>query len=267
MPDQSELYTHRSGRTGRAGKKGISIALITPKEKGKLRPIEGKINKKFEQKEVPNGKEICEKQLFSLIDKVHDIDINEKEISGFLPDIYKKLEGLERDELIKRFVSLEFNQFLSYYENTRDLNEDGSNVRERSSDDSFTRFFINLGKTDDLNPARLIGLINENISKNNVEIGQIEILKNFSFFEIDKNFGDDILKGLGNAEFNNRKVIVEVTTKPKPSGGRKRNGFKKSSSGGRNFKEKTGFKGARREGGFKEKSSSDRNFKSRRRSR
>jgi len=267
VPDQSELYTHRSGRTGRAGKKGISIALITPKEKGKLRPIEGKINKKFEQKEVPNGKEICEKQLFSLIDKVHDIDINEKEISGFLPDIYKKLEGLERDELIKRFVSLEFNQFLSYYENTRDLNEDGSNVRERSSDDSFTRFFINLGKTDDLNPARLIGLINENISKNNVEIGQIEILKNFSFFEIDKNFGDDILKGLGNAEFNNRKVIVEVTTKPKPSGGRKRNGFKKSSSGGRNFKEKTGFKGARREGGFKEKSSSDRNFKSRRRSR
>ncbi len=267
VPDQSELYTHRSGRTGRAGKKGISIALITPKEKGKLRPIEGKINKKFEQKEVPNGKEICEKQLFSLIDKVHDIDINEKEISGFLPDIYKKLEGLERDELIKRFVSLEFNQFLSYYENTRDLNEDGSNVRERSSDDSFTRFFINLGKTDDLNPARLIGLINENISKNNVEIGQIEILKNFSFFEIDKNFGDDILKGLGNAEFNNRKVIVEVTTKPKPSGGRKRNGFKKSSSGGRSFKEKSGFKGARREGGFKEKSSSDRNFKSRRRSR
>lgn len=266
VPDQPELYTHRSGRTGRAGKKGISIALITPKEKNKLRPIEGKINKKFEQKEVPNGKEICEKQLFSLIDKVHDIDINEKEIKDFLPDIYKKLEGLERDELIKRFVSIEFNQFLSYYENTRDLNESDSNVKaSRSDDSSFERFFINLGKADDLNPARLIGLINENIQKRDVEIGQIEILKNFSFFEIDKNFKDAVLEGLGNAEFNNRKVIVEVTTKPKSQGVRKRGNFK-SSTESRGFKEKEGFK-ERRVGGFKEKAGQDRNFKSRRRSR
>jgi len=134
LPDQTENYTHRSGRTGRAGKKGISIALITNKEKGKLHPIERKINKKFEHKQVPNGKEICEKQLYSLIDKVHDIDINEKEIKDYLPDVYEKLEGLDREELIKRFVSLEFNQFLSYYENARDLNGDDSKAKGRSSD-------------------------------------------------------------------------------------------------------------------------------------
>ncbi len=232
LPDQTENYTHRSGRTGRAGKKGISIALITNKEKGKLRPIERKINKKFEHKLVPNGKEICEIQLYSLIDKVHDIDINEKEIKDYLPDVYQKLEGLDREELIKRFVSLEFNQFLSYYENARDLNGDESKERGRSGDDSFTRFYINIGKMDDLNPARLIGFINENLKKRDVEIGQIEILKSFSFFEIDKNYRDDVLEKFKNTEFNNRNVIVEVTTKPKSRG---RNRDKRSfGSGDRN---------------------------------
>jgi ATP-dependent RNA helicase DeaD len=218
LPDQTENYTHRSGRTGRAGKKGISIALITNKEKGKLRPIERKLNKKFEHKQVPNGKEICEKQLYSLIDKVHDIDINEKEIKDYLPDVYNKLEGLDREELIKRFVSLEFNQFLSYYENASDLNGDDSKAKGRSSDDSFTRFYINLGKMDKINPAKLIGFINENLRKRDVEIGQIEILKSFSFFEIDKNYRDDVLEKLKNTEFNGRDVIVEVTNKPKSRG-------------------------------------------------
>jgi len=229
LPDQTENYTHRSGRTGRAGKKGISIALITNKEKGKLRPIERKINKKFELKQVPNGKEICEKQLYSLIDKVHDIDINEKEIKDYLPSVYEKLEGLDREELIKRFVSIEFNQFLSYYENSHDLNGDSSKERGRSSDDSFTRFYINLGKMDNLNPAKLIGLINENLKKRDVEIGQIEILKSFSFFEIDKNYRDDVLEKLKGAEFGGRNVIVEVTTKPKSRG---RNRSKRSFGGG-----------------------------------
>ncbi|MCK5638405.1 MAG: DEAD/DEAH box helicase [Flavobacteriaceae bacterium] len=229
LPDQTENYTHRSGRTGRAGKKGISIALITNREKGKLRPIERKINKKFELKQVPNGNEICEKQLYSLIDKVHDIDINEKEIKDYLPSVYQKLEGFDREELIKRFVSLEFNQFLSYYENSNDLNGDSSKESRRSSDDSFTRFYINLGKMDDLNPAKLIGLINENLNKRDVEIGQIEILKSFSFFEIDKNYRDDVLEKLKGSEFGGRNVIVEVTTKPKTRG---RSRSKRSFGGG-----------------------------------
>ncbi|MEN8186967.1 MAG: DEAD/DEAH box helicase [Bacteroidota bacterium] len=229
LPDQIESYTHRSGRTGRAGKKGNSIAIITNREKGIIKQIERKINKKFEQKMVPNGKEICERQLYNLIDKVHDIDVNEKEIKDYLPDVYQKLEGLDREELIKRFVSLEFNQFLSYYENARDLNGDDSKDKGRSTDENFTRFYINLGKMDKINPAKLIGIINENIRKRDVEIGQIEILKSFSFFEIDKNYTDKILESFKNATFGNRNIIVEVTTKPK---GRGRSRSKRKSFGG-----------------------------------
>lgn len=216
LPDQTENYTHRSGRTGRAGKLGISVAIITSKERGKLKPIERKIKKDFVQKQVPSGKEICEVQLFKLIDKVHDIEVNEKEIKDYLPDIYEKLHELDREELIKRFVSIEFNQFLSYYENSRDLNNnDEAQSRKRPGDESLVRFYINQGKMDDLTPARLIGLINECLRKRDVEIGQIEILKSFSFFEIDKDFTQDVLEKMNEAQFNNRAVIVEVTSKPK----------------------------------------------------
>jgi ATP-dependent RNA helicase DeaD len=218
LPDQIESYTHRSGRTGRAGKKGISIAIITNKEKGTLAQIERKIKKKFEAKKVPGGKEICTRQLFSLIDKVHDIEINEKEIKDFLPDIYQKLEGLDREELIKRFVSLEFNQFLSYYENAPDLNGDSSRSRTRSDDESFTRFYINLGKIDNVNPSHLIGLINEKLRERNVEIGKIEILNNFSFFEIDRNYTDKTIESFKNFKHKGRKIFVEIAEKPKSRG-------------------------------------------------
>ncbi len=234
LPDQAENYTHRSGRTGRAGKNGISIAIITGKERNKLSPIERKIKKKFVQTKVPNGKEICEIQLFKLIDKVHDIEVNEKEIKDFLPDIYTKLEELDREELIKRFVSIEFNQFLSYYQDARDLNNDDKPDRKRAGDESLTRFYVNLGKMDDLTPARLIGLINEHLKKRNVEIGQIEILKSFSFFEVDKNYADDLLETLNGAEFNNRRVIIELTAKKKGGGrsSRSSRGFGRKDTGG-----------------------------------
>ncbi len=239
LPDQIESYTHRSGRTGRAHNKGISIAIISNKEKRILGPIEKKIGKKFVEKQVPNGEEICGKQLFKLIEKVKTVEVNETQIEGYLEGIYTQLEGVDREELIRRFVSIEFNQFLSYYENSQDLNGDDSRERRRSSDENFTRFYINLGKMDDLNPARLIGLINENLKERNVEIGQIEILKNFSFFEIDKKVADQILKTFTNVEFEGRAVIVEVTTKPKSSSrgrDRKRGGFgggRRSSGGSR----------------------------------
>ena len=149
-------------------------------------------------------------------DKIHDIEINEKEIKDYLPDIFEKLHELDREELIKRFVSIEFNSFLSYYQDARDLNNnDAPSDRKRPGDDSLVRFYVNQGKMDDLTPARLIGLINECLKKRDVEIGQIEILKSFSFFEIDKNFTQDVLEKMNEAEFNNRSVIVEVTSKPK----------------------------------------------------
>ncbi len=244
LPDQTENYTHRSGRTGRAGKEGISIALITNREKGKLRPIENKIGKKFIQKQVPNGKEICEKQLFKLIEKVKDVEVNEEQINPYLEGIYAQLKDIDHDELIRRFVSIEFNQFLSYYEGAEDLNGDDSRERRRSSDENFTRFYINLGKMDRLNPAKLMGLINENLNKNDVEIGQIEILKSFSFFEIDKAYTDKIEDAFKNAEFDGRAVIVEVTTKPKQRRNRSKRRFGSGERRGGN-----GFSGRRKSSG------------------
>ncbi|WP_457615580.1 DEAD/DEAH box helicase [Lutibacter sp.] len=225
LPDQIENYTHRSGRTGRAGREGISIAIVTSREKSKLHPIERKIGKKFVKTPIPTGKEICQNQLFKLIDKVHDIEVNETEINDFLPTIYEKLEGLNREELIKRFVSLEFNTFLSYYENAPDLN-DSEQMRsdsrgKRRNDENMTRFFINIGRKDKLNPSRLIGLINEQEIGKNIEIGQIEILDTFSFFELDKNYENDTIDAFQNnqPEFSGRSVNVEITKKQRSGRG------------------------------------------------
>ncbi len=224
LPDQIENYTHRSGRTGRAGNQGISIVLINKKEKGKITPIERKIKQKFEQKMIPTGDEVCQKQILHLIDRVKTIGVNESEIEGFLPNIYEKLAGLDREELIKRFVSLEFNTFLSYYENAQDLNDlskDSGGKSGKGSSENMTRFFINLGRKDKLNPARLIGLINDQNITEALDIGAIDILDTFSFFEVDKNFEQQTLEAFAQnqPEFSGRDVNIEITKKEKPTGG------------------------------------------------
>jgi ATP-dependent RNA helicase DeaD len=122
LPDDSEVYIHRSGRTGRAGKSGISIAIIHTREYGKIRAIENKFKLKFTKELVPTGKDICSKQLYSLIDKIEKVDVDEKQIGPFMPAIYEKLEWLSREELIKHFVSAEFNRFLTYYKHATDIN-------------------------------------------------------------------------------------------------------------------------------------------------
>ncbi|TXD49060.1 DEAD/DEAH box helicase [Polaribacter sp. IC073] len=246
LPDQIENYTHRSGRTGRAGNKGISIVLVNGKEKGKLRPIEKIIQKKFVEAKVPSGKDICQNQLMSLIDKVVNIEVNESQINEFLPSIYEKLETLNREELIQKFVSLEFNTMLAYYENAKDLNDLSSrdNSRARTENENMTRFFINIGRKDNLNPGKLIGLINEQNIGDKVEIGSIDILDTFSFFEIDKNFEDKTLEAFSSnqPDFDGRSVNIEITKKERSGGGRR--GGKKPFA----KKEGGGF-GRRREGG------------------
>jgi ATP-dependent RNA helicase DeaD len=255
LPDQIESYTHRSGRTGRAGKEGISIAIVTSREKSKLHPIERLIGKKFVNTPVPTGKEICQNQLFKLIDKIHDTKVNENEIADFLPTIYEKLEDLDREELIKRFVSIEFNTFLSYYENAPDLNDSehmrGTDSRgKKRNDENMTRFFINIGRKDRLNPSRLMGLINEQQIAKNVEIGQIEILDTFSFFELDSNYEKETIAAFQNndVEFDGRTVSVEVTKNQRTGTGKAGNKRKKDkkqpvdfSSFGRKRTNKAGF--------------------------
>jgi ATP-dependent RNA helicase DeaD len=259
LPDQIENYTHRSGRTGRAGNTGISIVLVNGKEKGKLRPIEKIIQKKFTEAKVPSGKDICQNQLMSLIDKVVNIEVNETQINEFLPSIYEKLEGLDREQLIQKFVSLEFNTLLAYYENAKDLNDLSSkdNSRARTENENMTRFFINIGRKDNLNPGKLIGLINEQNIGDKVEIGSIDILDTFSFFEIDKNFEDKTLEAFSSnqPDFDGRSVNIEITKKERSSGGGRRGGGGRKPFGG---KKEGGF-GRRRdsEGASSSRRSSD----------
>lgn len=255
LPDDIEVYTHRSGRTGRAGKAGISVAIVHLKEKYRIKEIERKINKKFEVLAVPTGKEICKKQLFHLIEKMEKVEVNHELIDEFLPEVNKKLAWLERDELIKHFVSLEFNRFLEYYKNATDLNapderfteyreRDGDRRRrgERSSNrndrsdwgdrgdrgdrgDSrskdFKRLFVNIGKNQGLNPQRLMGLVNEATREKNIPVGKIDIMKSFSFFEIDNQFVDKVMNGLNTANFDGVKVSTEIANeKPQGDSGR-----------------------------------------------
>jgi ATP-dependent RNA helicase DeaD len=265
LPDQSEVYTHRSGRTGRAGKTGSSVSIINIKEGRKVQDIQRVIGKKFEQKQIPHGKEICEKQLFKLIDKVKAVEVNDDQIADYLDVIYEKLASLDREELIKKFVSIEFNSFLSYYEDAEDLNKTtssrdrDSNRNEKFTDENFTRYFINLGKKDNINPAKLIGVINEQNIAKNLEIGQIDILDSFSFFEADKEHTEDTLSKLNNATFNGRRINVEITTTPKKSRS-DRGGSGSRDRGRRDSKiihNKTNFSGDRSRSGDRDRGGDD----------
>jgi ATP-dependent RNA helicase DeaD len=212
LPDDLDTYIHRSGRTARAGKTGTCISIIHSKEAHKIRELEKITGKKFELKKVPGGREICEKQLFNLIDKVETVEVNESEIEQYLPVIYKKLEWLSREELIKHFVSVEFNRFLAYYENSGDLNVTDTRKPQRKGDEraSFVRFHINLGLKNRLNASRLIGLINDVTRSRDIAIGKIEILKKFSFFEVDSRFESQITQGFkSDVEFEGTWVEIE----------------------------------------------------------
>jgi ATP-dependent RNA helicase DeaD len=245
LPDDTESYTHRSGRTGRAGKTGTSVAIIHLREKNKLREIEKSINKKFEEGLVPSGKQICEKQLFSFVDKIEKVNVNEEEISGIMPAIYRKLDWLDKEDVIKRLISLEFNRMIDYYQDAQDIEspseskgkgkKDGSKEnqwgnrrggqRERgerggrgtaSSEKGYSRLFINLGKMDGLYPQSLIGLLNDNIPGRKVEIGKIDLMKNFSFFEIIDSDRDRVIKNLDGIKAFGRNVAVEQAQPSSP---------------------------------------------------
>ncbi|HAF29749.1 MAG TPA: DEAD/DEAH box helicase [Bacteroidales bacterium] len=263
LPDELEAYTHRSGRTGRAGKDGISIAIIHLREKYRIREIEKKINKTFEKATIPTGKEVCGKQLFHLIDKMENVEVNHDQIDTFLPEIYKKLGGLEKEDLIKRFVSLEFNRFLEYYKNAPDLNvsdERDSGNRERggrrANNGDFKRLFVNVGKNHGLNPQRLMGLVNEATGERNIEIGRIDVMKSFSFFEIDKQYTDKVLEGLNSAVFEGISVSSEIAKERQAGeGGSDRDSRRSGRGSDRDSRRSSG--GGERSKSYGEKRSSD----------
>lgn len=266
LPDDAEVYTHRSGRTGRAGKTGVSVVIVHSREGKKIKDIEKMSGITFENLAVPTGEEVCQVQLMSLIEKIKNIEVNDKQIEPFLPEIYSTFEGLTREELIKHFVSAEFNRFLSYYKNAQDINvshESGSHSTgsRRRSDDNFTRLFINIGKRDKLNPARLIGIINEALDSNDAAIGKIELLNNFSFVEIQSDLAESLMSALIGQPFGNIKLNLEVSENKSGNAGRSRKGgFDRSRNFSKSDNNKAGGNGARKDR-YKKDNDKDWSFK------
>lgn len=273
LPDDTESYTHRSGRTGRAGKTGVSIAIINLREKGKMREIERIINKKFTIGTLPSGKEICEQQLIKVIDDIEKVKVDEEEIETFLPNIYRKLEWLSKEDLIKRVVSMEFNRFLDYYKNAPEIEQPKGNDKKetakerkdrgsdrektaRKAEKGYTRLFLNLGKTDGFYANQIIELVNRNLKKQRIQIGRIDLMQNFSFFEIIEAQAPMVIKALNKVSLNGRKVIVEVagenTGKSDKSGKKKSKTEKKTSKPSREERGYTAARGPKRKDDWKQ---------------
>ena len=236
LPDDIESYTHRSGRTGRAGRSGTSISIIHIKEKGKVRAIENQIQKKFVPGILPTGQEICAKQLLKVIDDIEKVEVDEDMIAPFLPEVYRKFDMMEKEDLIKRMVSMEFNTFLNYYKNApeiiqpsekgerknerrgegekrnyKDRKNERGNSRSRTAEPGYTRLFINIGKKDHVTPKSFMGFINRVSQGTNIELGRIDLLQNFSFFEVPERQAKTAIKVLAGTDFDGRTVNVEIT--------------------------------------------------------
>lgn len=236
LPDDIESYTHRSGRTGRAGRSGTSISIIHIKEKSRVRAIENQIQKKFVPGILPTGQEICAKQLLKVIDDIEKVEVDEDMIAPFLPEVYRKFDMMEKEDLIKRMVSMEFNTFLNYYKNApeiiqpsekgdrknerrgegekrnyKDRKNERGNSRSRTAEPGYTRLFINIGKKDHVTPKSFMGFINRVSQGTNIELGRIDLLQNFSFFEVPERQAKTAIKVLAGTDFDGRTVNVEIT--------------------------------------------------------
>ena len=269
LPDEIENYTHRSGRTGRAGKTGISIAIINSKELGKIRHIERSIGKQFTKAEIPSGFDVCEKQLFALIHKVHNVEVNEAQIEQYIPRILDEFKDLDKEEIIKRFASLEFNSFLEYYSKAPDLNissDDRGFERDRGergdrpdrgarSSAGYTRLFMNLGSVDDFTRGDMLGFICNNTKISGKSVGKIDLKGVFTFFEVEDSEVNKVIEGFKTVDFQGRSVRIEMagdresgSERGGSEGGYRGNSPRREGGGGYRGGN-SGGSGGRREGG------------------
>ncbi len=230
LPDDTAVYTHRSGRTGRAGKTGVSIAIIHSREKGKLREIEHIIGKKFERKEVPTPEHIIEKQLYNLADRLERVEVNEEEINRYLPGVIKKLSWLSTEDLLKRVLSLEFNRLLNYYKDapkidfidekpakekkgkerqTKEHPTDREKDR-RTAERGMARIYVNLGKADGFFAGNVIDMLNKNVEGRRVDVGRIDLLPSYSLFDVKKADAKRVVAALKGLEFFGKRVFSEI---------------------------------------------------------
>ncbi len=239
LPDDTAVYTHRSGRTGRAGKTGVSVAIVHSREKGKIREIEKIIGKTFERKEVPSPQHIIEKQLYNLADRLERVEVDENEIGKYLPGVSRKLGWLSDEDLLKRVFSLEFNRLLDYYKDAPNIdiveektrksrrervkNKEGEkevinhpkprNEKEkdrRTAERGMARIYINVGKGDGFFAGNLIELINKNVVGARVEVGRIDLLRNYSLFDVKKGDANRLVKSLKGADFLGKRIFSEI---------------------------------------------------------
>lgn len=245
LPDDTAVYTHRSGRTGRAGKTGVSVAIIHSREKGKLREIEKRIGKKFERKEVPTPEHIIEKQLYNLADRIERVKVDDTQIDKYLPGVSRKLGWLSADDLLKRVLSLEFNRLLDYYRDAPkiDFIDDKPTKRDkkdrepksdkekdrRTAEKGMERIYINLGKEDGFYAGNLIEMLNENVAGKRVDVGRIDLLPGYSLFDVQKADGRKVTESLRGLEWMGKHVHCEVAQADKDYARASR---RKSNSGG-----------------------------------
>ena len=274
LPDEIESYTHRSGRTGRAGKTGTSISIVHIKEKGKIRDIERKISKTFVAAKMPTGKEICEKQVFAYMDKVEKVQVNDTEIEALLPAVYRKLEWLEKEDLIKRVVSLELNRLINYYQDANDIQTvEGETKKDRRDisgekagmgpEAGYTKLFIGLGKMDGITPKNLMDLINDYV-EGRVQIGKIDFFTRYSLFDVEEVSSKKVVAALRELDFLGRNVKVEFATEEQIARGTKdraesdgqRGGYKgRRDDGGSNYRSSGRSEGGYKGGNYKGRSS------------
>jgi ATP-dependent RNA helicase DeaD len=246
LPDEAENYNHRSGRTARAGKSGVSIAIIHMKEQHKIREIEKKIKQKFVQREVPNGIEVCEAQLMAMIKRIHNVDVNEKAIERYLPAAVAELEELSREDIIKRFVSLEFNRFLEYYRNAPDLNHAASGDRNdrKSSNPGVVKLYMNIGQMDGFDFNNIKDFITENAEIDSSAVTWADVKNTFSLIEVKVESVDAVVAQIHGATYQGRTVRVE--SRGNKDAGVPRTRLRSDREGGNN---RGGFDRNRRTGG------------------
>ena len=242
LPDDNEYYTHRSGRTGRAGKSGISILIVNLKEVFRVKQIEKQIGKKFQAVKIPTGREVCEKQLIHLVEKLKNTEIQHDEIGSFLPAAYEQLKSLSKEEIIQRFISTEFNRFLSYYRKAADINVEvkkesparftgGSGSNSRSGQ---VRLFVNLGQMERFTPQKLKIYLQETANVNNFHVSNVEVTRRNSYFEVGAQFAEIVMAKFKKEKFQNRRVQIDYADRPARSGFKSK-GFKGHSKSRESF--------------------------------
>lgn len=244
LPDEIESYTHRSGRTARAGKSGTSIVILNMKEFGKIRMLERILGKKFTENKVPTGFDVCEKQLFHLVKKIHDTEVNEKGIEQYLPKIMEELKDLTKEELIKRFISDEFSRFLNYYKNAVDLNATSEVKKERNV--STKRMFVNLGQLDELDNTKLKEFINTFSGIKPGPVVAADVRHTYSFIEVETALYDQLVAKMAGAEHNGRPVKMELSARAQRDSSGSGSGY----SGGGGYKRSSGGSSSGGSGGW-----------------